>query len=93
MATKRYGIPILVETTTFDPSSLSDGDAASTTVSISDAGTGGVAVATHDSLGSNDVVVSAHVQSSGTVRVVLVNQTGGSLDIGSGTIRVMVIPA
>lgn len=82
----------LTGSATFDPASLADGAATSTTITVTGASTGDEVLATHDGLGANDVVVTGHVQAADTVRVVIVNQTGGALDIGSGTVSVKVFP-
>ena len=47
-------------------------------------------ITTRDQIGANDVLVSAHVQASDTVRVVIHNKTGGDLNIASGTVYVTV---
>lgn len=77
-------------TATWNPGSIADGAVVSTTVSCTPASPGDLVVASHDQLGANDVLLSAHVESSNTVRVVLHNKTGGAFDLASGTLRVMV---
>ena len=46
--------------------------------------------AAHDQIGANDVIVSAHVQAADTVRMMIVNKTGGDLNIANGTVYVTV---
>lgn len=77
-------------TATWDPASLLAGVTASTTITVTGAAVGDIAYATHDQIGANDVLISAHVQSANTVRVVVDNLTGGVLDIASGTLSVLV---
>lgn len=83
----------LTATATWDPALLAAGAVASTTITVTGAVAGDVAIASHDQLGANNVLISAHVQAADTVRVVLRNETGANLDIASGTLRVMVIRA
>jgi hypothetical protein len=62
----------------------------STTITVTGAAAGDAALASHDQIGANDVLVSAHVQAADTVRVVIHNKTGGDLNIASGTLYVTV---
>lgn len=78
----------LTGSTTWDPASIADGAVASTTVTVTGAAVGDRAVASLSTLGANDVLISAHVQATDTVRVVILNKTGGALDLGSGTLNV-----
>lgn len=76
---------------TWDPASLGSGAVASTTVTVTGAKLADPAYASLDGIGANDVLISAHVEDDDTVRVVIRNETGGTLDIASGTLRVMVM--
>lgn len=78
----------LVNTAAWNPPSVVDKGLVSTVVAVTGAAPGDLAVASHDKLGSNNVVLTAFVQAPDAVRVILNNQTGGQLDIESGTIRV-----
>ncbi|MBX6770893.1 MAG: hypothetical protein IRY83_04155 [Chloroflexi bacterium] len=80
----------LVAAVTWDPPSLAAGAVAATTVSVPGAAVGDVAVADHDQIGARNVLLSAYVQAADTVRVVLRNETGATVDIASGTLRVVV---
>lgn len=81
----------LTATATWDPANLAtDGAATSTTVTVTGAQVGNTAWATHNQIGANDVLISAHVQAADTVRVVIMNKSGGALNIGSGTLTVHV---
>lgn len=81
----------LTATATWNPANMAaDGNVVSTTITVTGAAVGDVCYASHDQIGANDVLVSAHVQAADTVRVLLQNKTGGALDIASGTLRVLV---
>jgi hypothetical protein len=89
-----YGgsVPYLTATATWDPANLAaDGDAVSTTIAVPGALTTDKVVASHDQIGANNVLISAHVQAADTVRVTLMNKTGGALNIASGTLSVRCI--
>lgn len=76
---------------TWDPGNMSvDGDVVSTTIAVSGAAVGDQVSATHDQIGANSVFISAHVQAADTVRVTLMNKTGGGLNIASGALAVKV---
>lgn len=74
-------------TKTWNPGAVADGAVVSTTVSVGGAQVGDVVTVNHDSLGANDVLLTGHVESTGTVRVILFNKTGGSFDLTAGTLR------
>jgi hypothetical protein len=81
----------LFGTKTWDPGTLAaDGNATSTTVTVTGAVVGDPAFASLTTIGANNVLVSAHVSSADTVTVVVMNKTGGALDIASGTLNVVV---
>ena len=80
----------LTATATWDPPSLEKGGVASTTVTVSGASVGDIAYASHDRIGANNVIISAHVQSAESVRVVLQNGSSADIDIPTGTLRVTV---
>lgn len=80
----------LTNTKTWNPGLLADGAVASTTVTVTGALVVDVATASHDAIGANDVIVSAHVQAADTVRIVIRNVSGGNVTIGSGISRVFV---
>lgn len=78
-------------TATWDPGSMADAAIVSTTFTVTGAALGDVVYASHSLIGPVDVLISAHVNAADTVRVVMMNKTGAPLDIGSGTVRAMVI--
>jgi hypothetical protein len=81
---------VLSASATWDPASIADGDDLSTTISVTGAAVGNPCFASLSTLGANDVLISAHVQAADTVRVVLLNRSGGAFDAASGTLRVTV---
>jgi hypothetical protein len=74
---------------TWDPGSIDDGDEEAADVNCDDAELGDFAIASF-SLDVSDLVLDAQVTSANTVTCVLANNTGGAVDLGSGTIRVRV---
>ena len=44
------------------------------------------------SIDTTDISLTATVTAANTVTVILANNTGGAIDLGSGTLYVMVIP-
>lgn len=81
----------LSATKTYDIPSLADGAVDSTTVTVLGAETGDLAIASMTSITSQDIQITAHVQSSDTVRVLFKNVSGSAIDPGSGTLRVGII--
>lgn len=73
---------------TWDPPSIADGAVTTTTVTVTGAAVGDRAVASLSTLGSSVALLSAHVSAADTVLVVLLNKTGGALDLASGTLNV-----
>ena len=73
----------------YDPPNLVDGARAATTVTVTGAALGDFPVASF-SLDLQGIEITAHVSAADTVRVVLVNNTGGTLDIANGTLRARV---
>lgn len=77
--------------TIFDPGSIAAGAETATDVTVPGAKLGDFAFASF-SLDVTDLVVDANVTAADTVSVVLANNTGGAVDLGSGTLRVKVVP-
>jgi hypothetical protein len=73
----------------YDPASLNDGDGATTTVSVVGATLGDYAEASF-SLDLQGITLTPWVSAADTVSVRFQNETGGTIDLGSGTIRVSV---
>lgn len=80
-----------VASTTWDPGSISDGAEAATTVTVPGAKLGDFALASLEE-DVSDLVLDANVTGANTVSVVLANNTGGSVDLDSSTLRVKVVP-
>lgn len=77
----RYG------SATYNPPSLADGAGDTTTVSVTNAALGDLAQASF-SLDLQGITVTAWVSAANTVSVRFQNESGGLLDLGSGTLRV-----
>ena len=72
-------------TATYDPPNLADGTGTTTTVTVTGALLGEVAVASF-SLDTQGITVTAWVSSADTVSVRFQNETGGALNIAEGTL-------
>jgi hypothetical protein len=70
--------------------SLADGAVSSTTITVTGAVVGDVALASLSSIGTKNVLLTAHVEDDDDVRVVLMNKTGSNLTLGAGTVKVEV---
>lgn len=78
-------------TTTWNPGSLVNGASAETTVSgFSGLNAGDPALASLNTLTNAPWQISAHVLDGNTVHVTITNYTGSTIDLPSGTLRVMV---
>lgn len=82
--------PVLVARGQWDPPSLSPGGVVSGVIAVPGAMPGDPAVASHDQIGARDILISAHVESAGNVRVILRNDTGSAQDIPNGVLTVVV---
>lgn len=71
---------------TYDPASLADGAGATTTVTVTGAKLGDYASATF-SLDLQGITLTAWVSAANTVSVRFQNESGGTLDLASGTLR------
>lgn len=76
--------------TTWDPGSIADGDEEAKEVTATGAVLGDFAIASF-SLDVSDLVLDAQVTAANTVTCILANNTGGAVDLGSGTVKVRVI--
>lgn len=74
----------------WDPGSIADGNEEAKEVTISGATLEDFAIASF-SLDVNDLTLDAQVTAVNTVTCILANNTGGAIDLGSGTIFVRVI--
>lgn len=80
---------VLVGSATYDPPNLIDGAGATTTVTVTGAALGDYAEANF-SLDLQGITVTAWVSAANTVSVRFQNESGGTLDLGSGTLRARV---
>lgn len=81
---------VLYGKVTWDPPSLSDGTGATTLAVVKGASEGDfVLVATSENI--HGMILSGYVKDSNSVIIRLQNETGGTIDLGSNTYRVLVI--
>jgi hypothetical protein len=78
-----------VGSATYNPPNLIDGDGATTTVTVTGAALGDYAEASF-SLDLQGIAITAWVSAADTVSVRFQNETGGTIDLGSGTLRARV---
>lgn len=88
----RKGVASLFGSATFDPASLADGVGATTTVTVTGAALGDFVTGVSFSLDLQGITVTAWVSAANTVSVRFQNESGGTLDLASGTLRVRVSP-
>lgn len=81
---------VLYGSTTWDPGSIANNASEATVVTVSGAEVDDVCAATFSTIGSRNMLLTAHVQSANTVRVVLFNNEGSGVDLPSGTVNVLV---
>lgn len=84
------GLVPIEGTATYDPPSLADGAGDTTTVTVTGAALGDMATASF-SLATSGITISAWVSATNTVSVRFQNESGGVLDIGSGTLKAWVL--
>lgn len=81
----------LTGSATYDPPSLADGATTTTTITVNGARVGDVAeVSAPYSL--SGIIATAYVNTPNVVTVLLNNESGGTVDLGSGTWRAAVQP-
>lgn len=79
-------------TATWNPGSILDGNEEATEVTVTGAELGDFVLSSF-SVDVADLVLDAQVTAAGTVTAVLANNTGATVDLASGTLRVRVIPS
>jgi len=72
----------------WNPGRIADGAVASTTVAVAGTIPGDVCLASHTGVRANNFLLTCHIESVGSVRVVLLNKTGGESRTLEGTLRV-----
>lgn len=82
----------LIGSAVYDPPNLVDGAGTTTTVAVAGAALGDFALASF-SLDLQGITVTAYISAANTVSVRFQNESGGPLDLASGTLRVKVIKA
>lgn len=82
--------PGLQATTTWDASSIADGDEEAKEITVTGAELGDFVLASL-SVDVADLVLSAAVTAADTVTAVLANNTGGAVDLASATLKVRVL--
>lgn len=80
----------LIGSTVYDPPNLVDGAGVVTTVACAAAALGDMAICSF-SLDQQGLILSAYVSSANVVSVRFQNETGGAIDLASGTLSVKVI--
>ena len=75
---------------TWDPGSIANGAEEAKEVTVTGAALGDYAIASF-SLDVTDLVLDAQVTAANTVTCILANNTGGAVDLGEGTVYVLVI--
>jgi len=83
---------LLTGSATYDAASLVDAAGATTTVTVTGAALGDLVVGVSFGVDLQGITVTAYVSAANTVSVRLQNETGGTLDLASTTIRVVVAP-
>lgn len=81
---------VAVASVTYDPPSLADGAGVTTTITVPGAALGQFAVCSF-SLDTQGITVTAWVSAANTVSVRFQNESGGTLDLASGTLRAKVL--
>jgi len=84
------GGALLTGSKTYDPPSLDDGDGTTTTVTVTGAALGDFVTSVSFSLDIQSLIVTGWVSAADTVSVLFQNETGATVDLGSGTLRVLV---
>jgi len=81
---------VLTGSKTHDFADTADGARATTTVTVTGAALGDFVVGVSLSIDAGGGVLHGYVSAADTVTVVLLNETGGALNLASGTLRVLV---
>ncbi|MDE2096497.1 MAG: hypothetical protein KGL39_04565 [Patescibacteria group bacterium] len=85
-----FPLTTLTASKTYDPPSISSGASATTTVTVTGAVLGNMALASF-SLDLAGLSLTSYVSAADTVTCVLSNLTGGAVDLASGTLSVRTI--
>ncbi len=82
---------ILTGSATYDAASLADGVGATTTITVTGAVLGDFVIVSH-SVDLAGITVTGYVSAADTVSVRFQNESTGTLDLASGTLRALVLP-
>jgi hypothetical protein len=82
---------ILTGSATYDAASLTDGTGATTTVTVTGAALGDFVIISHG-VDLAGITVTGYVSAADTVSVRFQNESGGTLDLASSTLRALVLP-
>ena len=77
-------------TETFDAGSIAAGSYEAEEVTVPGAAIGDFVLVSLSSIGTEDLMISGHVSAADTVKCILFNPTGSTVDLGSGTLSVLV---
>lgn len=83
---------VLIGSATYDAASLADGVGATTTVTVTGAALGDFVLGVSHGVDLQGITVTAWVSAADTVSVRFQNESAGTLDLASATLRVMVRP-
>ena len=85
-----FAVGQLATTATWDPGSIASGAKEAKDVTVTGAALGDFALVSF-SLDVADVTLTADVTATNTVTALLANNSGGAVDLGSGTLKVLVL--
>ena len=85
-------LPAKEGSATYDPASLADGAGVTTTVAVTGAALGDFAFASFSNA-LQGIILSAWVSATDVVSVRFQNESGGTLDLASGTLRARIMKA
>jgi hypothetical protein len=77
-------------TETFDAGSIAAGSYEAEEVTVPGAAVGDFVLVSLSSIGTEDLMISGNVSAADTVQCILFNPTGAAVDLGSGTLSVLV---
>jgi len=82
---------VLTGSATYDAASLADGAGATTTITVTGAALGDFVMVSHG-VDLQGITVTGYVSATDTVSVRFQNESGGTLDLASSTLRALVFP-
>jgi hypothetical protein len=89
---RSLGLGVLTASATYDAPSLVDGAGVTTTIPVAGANLGDFVVAVALGVDLQSITVTGYVSSAGVVSVRLQNESTGTVDLASSTLRVAVLP-